>query len=83
MWVPGSCRYRDFDDYLVSKDTFEEMLGSGPPVAVETDFGDYLEGRKEGLHESLTEVGHLVRNGDLEGVNLEDRRLKISRPKKE
>jgi len=60
------------------------MLGNGgPPVAVETDFGEYLEGRKEKLHESLTEVGRLVRDGELEGVSLEDGRLRISRPKKD
>ncbi len=40
VWVPGSRRYRDFDDYLVTKEDFDGMLGDGgPPVAVETDFG--------------------------------------------
>ncbi len=84
VWVSGSRRYRDFDDYLIPKEDFEEMLGDGgPPVAVETDFGAYLKGRKERLQEGLTEVGRLVRSGDLEGVSMENGTLKISRPKKD
>ncbi len=86
VWVPGSRRYRDFDDYLMPKDDFDGMLGNGEvtlPVAVEKDFGSYLEGRKARLHEGLTEIGSLVRRGELEGVSLDDGRLKISRPKKD
>lgn len=84
VWVPGSRRYRDFDDYLIPKEDFEAMLSNGsPPVAVETDFTAYLEERKELLHEALTEVGGLVRRGELEGVSLEKGTLKISRPKKD
>ena len=84
VWVQGSRRYRDFDDYLIPKDAFDGMLGNGgPPVAVETDFGAYLDERKERLHQNLTDVGRLVRSGELEGVSLEDGRLKISRPKKD
>jgi TnpA family transposase len=84
VWVPGSRRYRDFEDYLLPRDTFDGMLGNGgPPVAVETDFSAYLGERKERLHEGLTEVGRLVRSGELEGVSLEDGKLKISRPKKD
>lgn len=62
------------------------MLGNGsnggPLAAVEADFASYLDERKEILHESLTEVGRLVRSGTLEGVSLEDGKLKISRPKR-
>jgi hypothetical protein len=47
VWVPGSRRYRDFDDYLVSRDAFDGIrAGGGPPVAVETDFGAYLKGAR-------------------------------------
>lgn len=84
VWVPGSRRYRDFDDYLLPKADFDAMLGNGgPPVAVETDFGAYLEERKGRLHQALTEVGRLMRHGELEGVSLEKGTLKISRPKKD
>ena len=86
VWVPGSRRYRDFDDYLLSKDDFNGMLGNGQgtlPVAVQTDFGSYLDERKEMLHENLIEVGRLARSGELEGVSLDDGNLKISRPKKD
>ncbi len=84
VWVPGSRRYRDFDDYLIPKEDFEGVLGDGgPPVAVDTDYASYLEERKERLHEALTEVGRSVRRGELEGVSLDGGRLKISRPKKD
>ena len=66
VWVPGSRRYRDFDDYLLTKEDLEAMLSNGgPPVAVETDFNEYLKERKERLHESLIETGRLVRSGEL------------------
>lgn len=83
VWVPCSRRYRD---YLMPKEDFAGLLASGGgtlPVAVEADFASYLEERKEMLHEGLTEVGRLVRNGELEGVSLDGGRLKISRPKKD
>nr|MDP9476994.1 Tn3 family transposase [Actinomycetota bacterium] len=83
VWVPGSRRYRDFDDYLIPKEDFEGMLSNGgPPVAVDTDFASYLEGRKERLHEALTEVGRSVRRGELEGVSLQDGRLKTPAPRR-
>ncbi|MDP9424736.1 MAG: Tn3 family transposase [Actinomycetota bacterium] len=84
VWVPGSRRYRDLDDYLIPKGDFEGMLGDGgPPVAVHTDFASYLGERKEKLHGALAEAGRLVRRGELEGVSLDGGRLKISRPKKD
>lgn len=84
VWVPGSRRYRDFDDYLLSKDGFNSMReNGGPPVAVETDFTEYLEERKERLHENLIEVGRLVKSGELESVSIDNGKLKISRPKKD
>jgi TnpA family transposase len=86
VWVKGSRRYRDFDDYLLPKEDFEAMLSDGqgtPPLAVQTDFGGYLEGRRRVLHENLVEVGRLVRRGELEGVSLRDGRLRISRPRKD
>lgn len=84
IWVPGSRSYRDFDEYLLPKADFDAMLSNGgPPVAVQTDFDAYLEDRKEKLHEALTEVGRLMRRGELEGVSLEKGTLKISRPKKD
>ena len=68
IWVPGSRSYRDFDEYLLPKEDFDAMLSNGgPPVAVQTDFDAYLEDRKEKLHEALTEVGRLMRRGELEG----------------
>jgi hypothetical protein len=85
VWVPGSRRYQDFDEYLLPKDAWEEMRerSEGPPVAVEPNFGAYLEERKTLLHEGLTEVGRLVRRDQLEGVSLEKEVLKISRLKKD
>jgi TnpA family transposase len=83
VWVSGSRRYRDFDDYLLSKEKWESIRASGEPLPVSRSPDGYLRERAARLHEELLEVGRLIRQGDLEGVSLEKGSLKISPVKKD
>lgn len=84
VWVSGSRRYRDFDDYLLSKEKWESIRASGePPLPVSGSPDGYLRERAGRLHDGLLEVGRLIRQGDLEGVSLEKGSLKISPIKKD
>lgn len=84
VWVSGSRRYRDFDDYLLSPEKWESMREADEPMLPVSGSADgYLEERAARLHDGLLEVGRLIRRGDLEGVSLEKGSLKISPIKKD
>ena len=75
VWVEGSRDYRRFDAYLVPMDEAQRVLGD---TALETDGPAWLEGRRERLHDRLREVRAKLAAGRLEGVRLENSRLKIT-----
>ena len=84
VWVSGSNKFKDFEDYLLPRETWEQMHAADePPVAVEPDVEKYLEERSARLHEQLAKVSRLLGKGKLPGVRLENGELKISRLKKE
>ena len=50
VWVPGSKQFQDFDSYLLSRSGFHELQESNEiPVAINTDFNDYMAMRSEQL----------------------------------
>lgn len=82
VYVGGSNKFRDFEDYLLPPDAWEGMRSSfagSPPVAVNPDLDAYLAERDELLHEQLSKVARLLPTGGLPGVKLEGGELKISR----
>jgi TnpA family transposase len=84
VYVGGSNRFRDFEDYLLPQEAWEKMRFSGdPPVAVNPDLDAYLAERDELLHEELSKVSRLLPKGELPGVRLENGELKVSRLKKD
>ena len=84
MWVPGSRKYADFEDYLLPRPAWERMrTEGGPPVAINPDLDGYLAQRAEELHRELSEVGRLISRGKLRDVRLEDGELKFARAKTE
>ena len=57
VWVAGSRQYRSFEERLISKQTLQELRQAGTlPVAVETDFERFIEGRRDLLDERLAAV---------------------------
>ena len=84
VWVSGSRKYADFEDYLLPRATWERMRADcGPPVAMNPDLDEYLAERSEELHQDLSEVGSLISRGKLRDVRLEDGELRFSRAKTE
>ena len=75
VWVEGSRDYRRFDAYLPpANEARQVLIESG----IETDARDWLVNRRERLHERLGEVGAKLARGRLEGVRLENARLRIT-----
>lgn len=75
----GSRQYRDFEDYLLPADTWEEMRGAGTaPVAVEPDFPDYIGRRSELLDGELRTVGRLIAANELPDVRLAGDDLRVA-----
>ena len=75
VWVEGSQDDRRFDAYLVPMDETQRVLGDS---TLETDGPAWLTGRRERLHDRLREVRAKLAAGRLEGVRLENSRLKIT-----
>jgi hypothetical protein len=84
VYVRGSNRFRDFEDYLIPRERWEAMRASGDvSVAVSPDPDEYLAERGELLHEELSKGARLLPKGELAGVSLENGELKVSRLKKD
>jgi TnpA family transposase len=79
IWVSGSRRYQDFEDYLLPREAWGELHRDGmPPVAVDSDFAAYISRRAELLHEGLSTVGRLISEDTLPDVRLKGGDLKIT-----
>ncbi len=82
VWVPGSRRYADFEDYLLPREQWEDIKkNGGPPVAINPDLDEYLAERSEELHHELTTVSRMISRGRLTNVRIEGGELKFSQGK--
>lgn len=71
IWVVGSKRYQDIESYLLSPMTLEELHQKKEvPVAVATDFSDYMTERKALLCPRLDEINQLLETEQLDAVTL-------------
>jgi len=78
LWVVGSRQFRDFEEYLLSAETFAAMKPKGLPLAINTGCQDYLDQRRIQLHETLTAVNGLAERGELPDASLADGVLKVT-----
>jgi TnpA family transposase len=78
LWVVGSRQFRDFEEYLLSAETFTAMKLKGLPLAINTGCQDYLDQRGIQLHETLTAVNGLAERGELPDASLADGVLKVT-----
>jgi hypothetical protein len=87
VWVPGSRRYADFEDYLLTRERWKHVTNNGRPrVAIKPDPDEYLAQRFEELHRELATVNRMMSRGKLQNAWIEDGELgfvsyKISIPK--
>jgi hypothetical protein len=79
IWVKGSRRYRNFDDYLIPAAEFEKSRHNDQlQLAVQTDCQAYLQARMTLLASRLEEVNGMALAGDLPDVDISDKGVKIT-----
>ena len=77
--VIGSRQFKDFDEYLMSRATFDDQYrGNRLGLVVETSAAAYLDERLAHLREALDETSRLAEAGELPDVELNDKELKIT-----
>ena len=82
VWVSGSRRYADFEDYLLSRERWQDIRNNGgPPVAINPDLDEHLAQRSEELHRELATVNRMISGGKFQNARIEDGKLKFSRHK--
>ena len=75
VWVEGSRDYRRFDAYLPPADEAERVFADS---GLQTNGDVWFAERRDRLHGRLAEVGAKLAGGRLEGVRLENGRLRIT-----
>lgn len=79
IWVKGSRRYRNFDDYLIPVTEFEKSRQNDQlQLAVQTDCHAYLQARMTLLASRLEEVNAMALAGELPDVDISDKGVKIT-----
>ncbi|HAT3704387.1 TPA: Tn3 family transposase, partial [Klebsiella oxytoca] len=79
IWVRGSRRYKNFDDYLMPRGDFEKLLNNNKlNIPVESECGAYLKTRLTLLASRLEEVNAMAVTGDLPDVDISDKGVKIT-----
>jgi len=79
VWVAGSRRYRSFEERLISRETLQELEGSGTlPIAVDPDFDRFIAARRTLLDERLAAIDIKANGGLLPDVTLDRGVLKIT-----
>jgi TnpA family transposase len=78
LWVAGSRRYKDFEDYLLPAEAFAVLRSAGLPLAVELDATKYLTQRAELLNTEFLRVDRLARANELPEASVTDGVLKIT-----
>lgn len=79
IWVTGSRRYRNFDDYLIPSGDFEKSLKDKQlPLTIPIDCHEYIKSRMTLLASRLEEVNAMALTGDLPDVDISDKGVKIT-----
>lgn len=79
--VSGSRKYKNFDDYLVSKSEWAKVSSQDHHLAVSSCFDEFMEERSNSLAKRLKWVSNHAH--DLEGVNLDEGKIHVERLDKE
>lgn len=83
MWVVGSRQYKDFDEYLLSPEVWNELKQKNQiPLAIPTNVDQYLQERYELLETELANVIRLIQNNELPDVTIENKRIHMAQLKK-
>ena len=78
IWLEGSRRYKDFEDYLISREEFIEMknnLDIGLNITLKAE--EYLNERLDLLKKKLEIVCNLAEAEELPEVSLNNGKIKV------
>ncbi len=78
--IVGSKQYRDFEEYLFSKDSWTQTKENNR-LSVSLSFEDYIQERKQSLSESLKWMS--ANSNKLDGVSIEKGKFSIQRLEKD
>ncbi len=77
--VLGSLRYKDFEEYLLDKETYNKLKTSKPlPIRNSNNFKDYIYHKMELLESNLDEVNKLAGRNELIDVSVNNYGLRIA-----
>lgn len=77
IWVKGSRRYKNFDDYLIPEKDFDKLTPA-LPLPVSADYHEYITSRMTLLQSRLEEINAMAALGELPDVEISDKGLKVS-----
>ena len=75
IWVKGSRRYKNFDDYLIPEKDFNNLA---LPLPVSADYHEYITSRMTLLQSKLEEVNAMAARGELPDVEISEKGVKVS-----
>jgi len=79
IWVVGSRKYKDFDEYLLDQETFDKLKIDSPLATIGTcDFNRFIEKRINVLTENLEKVNRLAIKNKLPDASINKDGLKIT-----
>ena len=78
LWIVGSRRYKDFEEYLLPPEVYRAIKLSG--LAVNADCGAYLQERSDELDTEFLRVDRSARAAELPEASIVDSVLKIMPP---
>ena len=71
IWVKGSRQFKAFDDYLLPKDKFQNLLQHQQlPISIDTDCTSYLHHRLDFLRQQLTLTNKLAKTDNLPDASI-------------
>ncbi|MCW9529327.1 Tn3 family transposase [Klebsiella grimontii] len=77
IWVKGSRRYKNFDDYLIPEKDFDKLTPA-LTLPVSADYHEYIASRMTLLQSRLEEVNAMAALGELPDVEISDKGVKVS-----
>jgi TnpA family transposase len=79
LWVTGSRRYKDFEEYLLPRTAFKKLQDKdGLDLAVDSDGPAYLSQRSQQLHSEMLTTAGMARAGALQDASIADGVLKVA-----
>jgi hypothetical protein len=73
LWVTGSRRYKDFEEYLLPRTAFKKLQDKdGLDLAVDSDGPAYLSQRSQQLHSEMLTTAGMARAGALQDASIAD-----------